>query len=49
MKYKVIWAQELYSLVEQVNVWIEKGWTPQGGLVVLTTPKLCYQTMIKQE
>lgn len=32
MEYKVIYNNDLYKLMEEVQIEIKKGWIPQGGV-----------------
>lgn len=51
MKYHTECAYDLYSLEQQVDQQIEKGWEPQGGVSALNDGFGVYylQAMIKRD
>ncbi|MEL7627313.1 MAG: hypothetical protein AAGU15_10720 [Anaerolineaceae bacterium] len=55
MKYKIVQAKNEYNapylLTEKVNLLIQKGWKPLGGISTLLTPNyfFYFQTMVKED
>ena len=49
MKYTVVRTRKLNELIEQVNLLIQEGWKPQGGICESTYQGSAeyYQAMIK--
>lgn len=49
MKYTVIRTKKLEELIEEVNLLIKDGWTPQGGICESTSQGEVdyYQAMVK--
>lgn len=45
MNYVVLCKSDLYSLINKVNEYLDKGWRPQGGVCV--TPDGVFQAMVK--
>lgn len=49
MKYTVVKTKKLEELIEQVNLLIQEGWKPQGGICESASQGAVdfYQAMIK--
>lgn len=48
MEYTILKANDVDSLIELVNLYITKGWVPQGGVsIAIDHYAYFYQAMIK--
>lgn len=51
MEYKVLAATGISDFMLLIEEYIEFGWVPQGGIVVIAEPSMpkFYQAMVKNE